>query len=252
MANTLAGSLFAYNAISQDYNLSESVQCLKQFCDEVIIVDAGSTDGTSELIKTFQDRKTKVVLCDNEEWEQQKGSQKLAYFQNKAIPYITSEWNFLLQSDEILHERSYQWVRMAMQENEEGFLCKRINLWGTPYFQLNVPHNRKPCSDVVLRLAKTGYESYGDGESINAQCTDKYVEQIVIYHFGFVRKREIHVEKIRHMQEQVFQTTADTKLNGMKIFDPYKWFDKEKDLIPIQEPLPAIMKHWAEERNYKD
>jgi hypothetical protein len=80
-----------------------------------------------------------------------------------------------------------------------------------------------------------------------------YLNKIEIVHLGFVRKREVMVDKIKNMQIAVFgMSQADQKLNGMTIFDPYAWFDKEEDLELINEPLPEIIKGWAEARAYSN
>ena len=65
---------------------------------------------------------------------------------------------------------------------------------------------------------------------------------------GFVRDKKKHVEKIKHMQAEVFRVGVDPKLEGMEVFNGEKWFDYKKDLIPIGEPLPAIIQQWAKER----
>lgn len=247
----LGGTIFCYNGLIHDYCLGEAIESLKACCDEVVIVNAGSDDGTSLYVGSFEDAKTKVVHLSNEEWHSQKGKEKLNYFTNKAIDHLTTEYNFNLQADEILHERSYHEIRNAIAEGGEGYLCKRINLWGSPYLQLNVPQNRMPCSPVVLRLAKTKYRSYGDGESLDAPALSSYIEKIRIYHMGFVRKRDIMKKKVIHIQEEVFGVEHDKKLDGIEYFDPYRWFAKT-DLRLIDEPLPSLIQKWAAERVYRD
>lgn len=244
----LTGVTWAYNAISQDYCLSECVASLKEFCKEVIVLDAGSTDGTDELIKSFQDKKTRIILCDNEEWQSQQGKWKLSYFTNKMLDKLNTSYFYYQQADEIIHEASYPWIEKAIHADADGYLISRINLWGDPFHQLNVEHSRKPCSTHIVRLAKAGALAYDDAESLDVLATDAFVEQIRMYHMGFVRRRDIHPQKIRHMQSQVFQVGVDPKLDGMAEFDGRAWFDYEKDLIPIQEPLPALIQQWAKER----
>lgn len=246
--NKLTGVTFAYNAISQDYCLAESVASLKEFCDEVIVLDAGSTDGTDELIKTFQDKNTRIILCDNEEWKSQRGKWKLSWFTNKAIDQVNTDWIYYQQADEATHEASYEWIRRAINGSAEGYLISRINLWNTPYEQLNVPIERMPCSPQVIRLTKTCYRAYDDAENIGCMASDAFVEHIRMYHMGFVRHKKAHREKIIHMQKEVFEfSDYDQKLNQCETFDPKLWFSDD-DLKPIGEPLPRIIQQWAKER----
>lgn len=252
MNKTLGGTLFAYNAISQDYCLTEAVGSLKALCDEVVILDAGSTDGTPELIKSFADDKTKIICLPNEVWESQKGKTKLAFFTNLAIEALTTEWNINLQADEVIHENSFNAIREAIEQpNAESFWNWRINLWGNSQYYLDVPDARKPVGDCIIRLAKTKYLSIDDAQSIDAQpANPDYFERIRIYHMGFVRNKFIHTKKIEHMLTKVFLFGEnDPMIEAMNgVFDPFIPFSKE-DLKPIEEQLPIFVQQWATQRD---
>lgn len=248
MSKRLGGSLFIRNGVQFDYCFKEAIECLQQFCDEVVVVDAGSDDGTIEILKQLEDKKTKIIYLDKEEWDEQQGREKLNYFTNKAIEQLTAEWNFNLQGDEIVHEKSYQFIREAINSNiGEAYMCTRINLWGSPYKQLDVPINRMPCSFQIIRLAKSIYRSWGDAESLDAQCKMNFVDKINIWHYGFVRSRKVMVSKIENMQKNVFLIDTDPKLDGMEIFDSTAWFT-ENDLRLIDSPHPKIMNEWIKTR----
>ena len=248
---TLGGISFVRNGIEFDYCYKESILSLLEFCDEVSVVDVGSVDGTSEILRELclSHSKLKVYRFDEDVWNNVRGKTKLAKFQNVAVCFLDSDYQFLLQSDEVLVEKSYNAIREAMQTDAEAFFCKRINLWASPYKQLNVPQNRKPCSTEVIRLTKRGYMSYDDGENIAVPSASfDYVNEIRIYHMGFVRRRSIMKAKIINMQIGVFEMgNYDHKLDVADEFDPAQWFS-ETDLEPIAEPLPLLIQEWAAER----
>lgn len=253
MSKKLAGVIFLYNCESQDYCYKQAIKCLLEFCDRVFILDAGSTDGTVNGIP--MDGNITFIGLDNKEWQGQTGKEKLSYFTNRAIAHAENEgynYIFSLQADEILHEKSYNAVRQAMDRGEEAYAVTRHNLWGQPHYKLKVPHERKPCSTTIVRLAKSRYRAYDDAESLNAHASMQFHDEIRMYHMGFVRKREVMVDKIKHMQEKVFGMDSDPKLKGMTIFQPWQWFDKYEDVELIDEPLPEIIKSWAEARVYND
>lgn len=249
MSKRLGGSMFIVDGLKYDYCFAESIKSMKEFCDEIVVVDAGSFDGTTEVLKSLEDKKTKIIYLDREEWDSLKGWAKLNHFSNKAISELTTEWNYYQQGDEVTHEKCYGAIRSAIDsEIAEAYMVNRINLWGSPFKKLNVIGNRNPCSTQVVRLAKTKYMTFGDAESI--YCDDvsaAYLDKIRMYHFGFVRSKVVHCEKIRNMQANIFNVGVDAKLEGMNVFDPYKWFSEE-DLVPIEEPLPALMQLWAMQR----
>lgn len=249
---TLGGTLFVYNGISNDYCVAEAVASLKALCDEVVLLDAGSTDGTDKLLMSFADDTTKVILLPHEEWEKQKGREKLSYFTNIAISYLTTDWNINLQADEVIHEKSFDAIRSAIEEpNCESFWNWRINLWGNSQHLLNVDDSRKPVGDFIIRLAKAKYKSIDDAQSIDAQpANHRYITDIRIYHMGFVRSKYVHTEKIRHMLVDVFLMGGnDPKVEAMgNEFNPWIHFSKE-DVVSIQEPLPIFIQEWAKERD---
>lgn len=251
MSKKLAGTLFIRNGIEHDYCFVEATKCLTEFCDHVFVVDAGSDDGTKEvLLKMNPD---KITLIFRNDWEEVKGKEKLNFFTNIAIKKAQEEgyeYQFNLQADEIISEKSYAEIRKAISDGDEGYMCKRINLWASPYMQLDVPLNRMPCSTSIVRLAKTKYRSYDDAENVGVPLVNTYFEGgIRIYHMGFVRKREVMKSKIINMQCNVFgMEHYDAKLDQAEIFNPDLWFNPQTDLRPIDEPLPKLIQQWAKER----
>lgn len=256
IVKSLAGTLFVYNGITHDYCFEQSIQCLIDCCDWVYVVDAGSNDGTVEVIERLINGKNcTLIKRTNEEWHSQKGKEKLNYFTNIAIEAAQKngfKYNINLQADEIIHEKSYEEIRKAINGGAEGYMCNRINLWQSPYLYLDVPQERKPCSTEIIRLAKTIYRSVDDAENIAVPLVDfYYLRGIRIYHMGFVRKRDIMKAKVIHMQEDVFGQDHDKKLDGADVFIPQRWFSGD-DLKIILEPLPALIQDWAAERVYED
>lgn len=246
---TLGGSLFIRDGIKFDYCFDLSIENLLAFCDKVSVVDAGSTDGTVEVLHDLEakHKNLSVLYLEPEEWEKTKGMgrEKLCVFTDMAIARLDTDYNYYQQSDEITHEKSFEHIRQAIQTGQEAYMIKRINLWATPYLYLNVPQNRLPCSTEIIRLAKTKYRSIGDAESLDAQCVMDYVSDIRMYHMGFVRKKEVMKSKIINMQCGVFEMeNYDDKLDKTEYFNPYAYFE-EKDLAPIDEPLPEIIQTWA-------
>lgn len=270
MRKTLTGCIFIRNAVEYGYPIRESIDSLLYTCDKVIVLDAGSNDGTVSMITSHlankgigvnyvfdiqkgrsslvNSSKVDLILLDDKLWGMIEGKEKLSYFQNIALKYVETDYALLLQGDEILHEESKSWIYEALNEGSMGYHVRRINLWGTPDHELNVEEERMPCSSIVLRIAVRGALSYGDGESIEMYpVSDNYIDKINIIHYGFVRERRLMIPKIINMQKNVFCVEPDSKLSGMTIFNPYAWFSKE-ELKPIEISHSRFIESWVEER----
>lgn len=248
MTKTLGGALFAFNPKSQDYCIAECVAALRELCDQVIVLDAGSTDGSGDLFSSLVDDKVQVVGVGHSEWQRRQGKEKIAYFQNLAKSFLSTDYYTVSQADEVFHQDSFPVIRAAIETGDEAYMVTRVNLWGSAYKQLAVPLNRMPCSPQVIRIAKLPYLSVDDGENIGAYPVNMdYVDKIRLYHLGFVRDKRVMKDKIIHIQEQVFKMDHDKKLDGMDVFDWRQWFG-EADLKPIQEQLPIYVQGWAKER----
>lgn len=247
---TLGGFLFVRRGASLDYCFEQSIISMCQNCNEVSVVGIETGDGTIEALKELKKeyKNLSLFVLNDADWEREQGSHKLSYFQNRAASYLKTDYVYYQQADECATDESWKYIREAMEEDGQAYIVKRINLWQTPNLMLNVPQHRKPCSSEVCRLAKRGHFTYSDGENFMAEnCYMDYVDKIVILHYGFVRKKEVHVEKIIQMQRDIFLTTPDAKLEGMKDFDGSKWFGPE-DLKPITDAHPKIMQEWVKNR----
>jgi hypothetical protein len=256
---TLGGFTFVWRGNDQDYNFKETIRCLAEVCDEVAIV-AGGPDGTYtdvvllvlELLAEYPSKEFHTQMIDQKNWDAQVGREKLSYFSNQAADMLSSDWNIYVQCDEVLHEDSYQHILAAIEhDNVDAYFVKRWNLWRDPYHILEVPQERKPCSTEVIRLAKKQYRCVDDAESLGVPNVHVYgnIDTIEIFHMGFVRHKVKHLTKIKHMLTEVFLFGEnDKRAEDCEEFQPDRFFDPEKDIVPIHKPLPKLIQQWAEER----
>ena len=247
MSKTLGGFIFFKDAEKFDYCYRQAVESLLSVCDKVSLVAFAPTDDWLPA-DIFLDKRLYVYSLPNHMWDAMKGKTKLSNFQNIAAMCLDTDYQLLVQADEVIHPDSYGAIREAMETGGDGFLCERVNLWGSPNTMLVVPQERQPCSVLVNRLTKRGYWCYDDGESIASPTTLDFANRIKIIHYGFVRKKEVMKAKIINMQTGVFaMQNYDPKLDQCEVFDSTLWF-KDSDLEPIDFEHPDIMKEWVAER----
>ncbi len=252
----LAGVTWAWNAISQDYNIVETIKGLVEFCDNVSVL-AGGDDGTFEMLTTVDlgipdsmIGKVFINKISQSDWDAQQGREKLAYFQNRAVEWVRNacEWYILVQADEVVHPSSYEAIKNAINTGEEGFYVTRVNMWGDCYHKLNVPENRSPVGTRIIRLARTFYPSVDDGESQLCDARDHFINDIKIIHYGFIRDPKKHLVKIKHIQDDVFQIPHDKRIDGMEEFDASKMGFTKSDLVETNEAWIPVMAEWLRKR----
>lgn len=254
MSNKLCGVTLIKDGVKYDYTFKECILSLLECCDYTIVAYVESEDNTLEILESIDSPFLKILKLTNEDWNFYNDQRRLNYITNAAIQLADKmgfQYVLNVQSDEIVHPDSYNTIRNALNDNSEGYMIRRINLWGNPNLQLNVEQNRLPCSNYVIRLAKVNYRSVGDAESIAVpSCNTEYADKIKIIHYGFVRDRKIMKERSINMQDNVFnmgKDNHDKKLDMADEFVPELWFS-ENDLIPIDFEHPPVMKEWIEKK----
>lgn len=256
---TLGGVLFVKDGDKYDYCYRESLRCLLDLCDQVIVVCVESEDDTireCEKICISHICNSHVIKIDRELWDATKdmGKLRLSYFSNIGIANLYTDFVYYQQADEVTSEDSFSFIREAINAlgRNDAYMVRRINLWNTPYQEL-IAEN-PPCSNYVIRLArnKPTVRCVDDAESLAVEnLSYNYIDKIDLFHLGFVRNRKIMVDKVKMMQQGVFNMSDyDKRLDASEEFQPLAYF-REDQLRPIHKPLPKYVQRWAEIRSPK-
>ena len=251
---SLGGSLFVRNAIKYDYCIEEAVLSLVPICDEVVIGDAGSTDGTLDVLNKLKLDYGNIRVIEGLKWECADNYERLSILANQTKAHLKTDWHFMLQADEVLHEDSYDnIVSLINHDGPNGYMCRRYNFYGdvNRHIRFDIEQNRKPCSDSIMRLAKLECDAYSDAESLQIpSCNTGHTDEIVIFHYGMVRDRAIFVDKIINMQSWFHGPggTPDKTVMAMKnnneAFDPWKCKSIE-DTVELGMSHPKVAEEWV-------
>ena len=256
---TLGGSMFIRNAIELDYCVGEALDSLCAVCDEVVCLDAQSTDNTLDLLKVVQSRNPNLRVVEGGDWNCAPNFERLRILADAAKSYLKTDWNFMLQGDEVIHENSFHAIKKAIQNpNQSSCMIRRMNLWGdcNHYLKYDIPQEHKPVSDEVVRLAKMEFNAHGDAESlaVDHRYIGRKVDDIVIFHYGFVRRDQNMIDKTISMQSWFWGpgSQPDHRVVEMskKEKPRFEWeVMKTRDLLDrIPYEHPKFSKAWAEER----
>lgn len=106
---TISGYTTVFNCIKQEYPFIQCIKSMMPFCDEICVVDGGSTDGTwealTELASKEQKLKIKQVVRD---WAHPRFAVFDGMQKAEARSMCTSTFCWQMDSDEIVHEDDTQ------------------------------------------------------------------------------------------------------------------------------------------------
>jgi len=130
----LSGYTTTKDCVSQNYPWKQTIQSLLGFCDEVVVVDGGSKDGTWEELQEIAKENSKMVIHQEvRDWNHE----RFAVFDGlqKALARSLCTGNFCWQmdSDEIVHEDDYDKVKALCENfpnNMDLVAMPVIEFWG--------------------------------------------------------------------------------------------------------------------------
>jgi len=225
-------------------------------CDEVVVCDGESDDGTQEFIREWMLREPKIKLCVYK-WPDPVGQIDFwVDWLNFARTHIKTDYQLQLDADEVLHESSYPTILKLKERNARfSVRCQRYNFWRDA--QHLIPHG-VCCSHLVTRIAPQNVWLPSDGPHPNGQEAIMMAidppEQIEIYHYGFLRKPDAFFKKAKAIQKMFFNSydprlaKAETMAGNWMENCEVGW---ENNLLPFNKPHPQRMIGWLQERGYK-
>ena len=106
------------------------------FCDQVVVVDGGSSDGTWEKLQEIAARESRVIIHQQKrDWENKRFAVYDGLQKALARALCTSEFCWQQDSDEIVHENDYGKIKQLMKtltKNIDLIALPVVEFWGGP------------------------------------------------------------------------------------------------------------------------
>ncbi len=155
MSYNLSGCVFIKDTFKGAFCLFESMYQLLPLCDEFIVLDLGSTDGTIEVLKEIEARNPKVSIIEGQFHKQD--ASVFADLANDLVGMCTYPNVLYYQADEIWHEDLIKLTRQALDKGKYDLSFWRVQLKYNFQRIKWFPH-------PVHRIAPKGeFEFVGDG-----------------------------------------------------------------------------------------
>ncbi len=162
--------------------LAQCLKSIRDFVDEIVVVDTGSTDGTVEIAKRFTD---KVYFHP---WE---GSFSKA--RNQALTYATGDWIFIIDGDEELLPGAGEKLRDAVRNagDADAFHVNTISIYSSG--NKRARHN----SERLFRNnGMIHYEGIVHNRVVGARSVK--ASRIEVMHYGYnLEEKKAHEKFLR-------------------------------------------------------
>lgn len=169
---TLSGYVTLLDCIKNQYPYEDTIRSMTGFCDEVVVVDGGSSDGTWERLSEIARENPSIKIYQNKrDWT----NKRFAVFDGdqKAVArrYCTGDFCWQMDADEILPEKDWEKVREMCKNfpKSTNLLCLPVvEYWGskekvridvTPWkwrLSRNLPHITHGIPAQLRRLDENG------------------------------------------------------------------------------------------------
>lgn len=133
------------NVLKTGYPFVESIAASLPVCDEFLISEGYSTDGTFEVVEKISQLNKKVKVF-RQEWPVTKKYSVIAEVTNTIRAKCSYDHIFSIQANEILHEKNIEFIR-ALPE-----ICPQVNAFSLPFVHLVKDY--RFFEDFRLRFSK--------------------------------------------------------------------------------------------------
>lgn len=125
----ISGYTHILNPKEHGFPFIQSIKSMLGFCDEVVVVDGGSTDGSVEMIRALKDERVQVI---ERPWDWEEPGMD---GQQKAFGRAMCAGDFLWQmdADEVVHEEDYTKIKKLVKNFPKDcdiLHLPVIELWG--------------------------------------------------------------------------------------------------------------------------
>jgi glycosyltransferase involved in cell wall biosynthesis len=141
----ISGFMIVKNVLEQGYPFVEAIASALPICNEFLISDGYSTDGTYEILEKIQSLNPKVKV-HRYKWPDKKSLSVLADVTNEVRRKCRFQYIFSMQANEIIPEENIQFIKALPN------MLSYVNTFSFPYIQLM--NKYKFTEEFRLRFSK--------------------------------------------------------------------------------------------------
>ena len=159
----LSGVIAIRNARTLGYPVEYVIEAIEPFCDELIVAEGYSEDGTYEDLLRLAEVFPKIRVI-RVAWRAGKKGETIADVQNKAIEAATGRWILLIQADEFFPRETLRRARHLMETGaHDGVDFRFLHLRPDIFHQLRNPSYSYATRAFTSQGVLFRYSTVGDG-----------------------------------------------------------------------------------------
>lgn len=250
----LSGFVVTKNCLQLDYCIRECIASMLPLCNEVVVGDMGSTDGTWELLSKWVLTEPKIAPVKIKDWTQERGNM-LWYVNalNETKEAIQTDMAIQLDADEVLGDdpRTIAIIKKCVAK-KDAIAIDRLNFAKNP--QSLIPEG-SCCGKFCVRVGPSDLwwpsdEPHNRGEVPLLDMA--HIEpEAKIFHLGFLRRREAFFAKAKVVLGAFFneydKRLAQAEEEQREPLSKFPWWN---EMVPYDGYHPESVKRWLRERGY--
>ncbi|MBK22438.1 MAG: hypothetical protein CME70_00415 [Halobacteriovorax sp.] len=234
------GFSFLKDGVRFDYPFVEAFTSLAGVAEEIYIALGQNDDGTKAILE-----KLPTIKIIDTVWDMSRMGQGGLIFSeqtNIALEKLRedhgheeSAWGIYLQSDEVIHENSYEKLREDIKKADaqgcDAISFRYFHFWQSHY---SIAINKR-WYPVEIRAVKLNSKvlNHGDAQGFSG-FSKVYESDVYIHHYGHVRDEEKRQEKQKFLIKSI---RASEKFQ--------KYFKREQRAFAETKTLPLLLNHPA-------
>jgi hypothetical protein len=249
----MSGHMIIKNGVKYDYPFVAACLSVLPICDEFIVVDGYSQDGTYEQLLELRAQNDKITVLQRH-WEKEHFS-VLADLTNVAIENCRCTHHFQIQADEILHEKYHDRIRNLITQEFDFVLMGLLHF----YSGFSKVYRQGVFIDETIRIGRRSLyprlcsiaDAFSFGFPVGGLDDLKEIRMldVKVHHYGYVRKPRALLEK-QDALLKLFSTERDPLFTKGEQRGNIDWNDKYdvESLDDYTDTHPAPLLKWVEER----
>lgn len=244
----ISGYTITRDCVTHDYCFEECIRSMLTFCDEVVVGDAHSTDGTRERAVAIDPRVRIVDYPRQENIFNEKDF--VSKWVNATREHLKGDYQFYLDADEVADPNARELI--AASKIGAALRMDRLNFWKDP---AHVVQPGDICGKHVIRSGPKGMWMPMDCAPMCKRDLEyQRIERpsgLKIFHYGFLRRPEAFFKKSRFFQPALVGDLDKRLVQSEQ--DGTPWADSitlQRPTVPYTGPHPAVAIPWLRQRGY--